>query len=148
MADSNQLKRSFINVLFKVKKIDVCDHSDMSLPIGEMVVLRRLFSDDGNEENSMNTSEIHQNLYMSKPAVSQILNSLEDKGYIRRYIDTKDRRRILVSATPKAYEALKLTEGEVDKKINRIVKEFGEENMMILIKQLAALCDIYDKINE
>ncbi len=146
MTDPNQLKKHFINILFKVKKIDVCGNTDLALPLGEMVVLKRLFSNDCSDGNCMNTSEIHQNLYISKPAVSQILNSLENKGYINRYIDTRDRRRIMVSATPKAFDALRATEASVDEKMNRIMSEFGEENMTMLIDQLTSLCEIYDKI--
>lgn len=146
MTDSAQLKKHFINILFKVKRIDVCGNMDLSLPLGEMVVLKRLFSNDCSEGTCMNTSEIHRNLYISKPAVSQILNSLERKGYIERYIDTRDRRKILVSATPKAYEALKATEAFVENKIDRIVSEFGEENMIMLINQLTSLCEIYERI--
>lgn len=145
---TDQLKRHFVSVLFKVKKIDVCEGTGQSLPLSEMAVLRRLLSNGCQEGNSMCMSDIHHNLYISKPAVSQILNSLERKGYINRYIDKNDRRKILVTATPKAYDALKSTENALDGKLNRILSEFGEENMMMLINQLTSLYEIYERINK
>ena len=145
---TDQLKRHFINVLFKVKKIDVCGSMNLSLPMNEMVVLKRLLANDTGEDGSMCMSEIHHNLYISKPAVSQILNSLESKGYINRYIDKNDRRKIMVSPTPVAQEALHASEMVLDKKINRIVKEYGEENMLILINQLTSLYEIIGKIDK
>lgn len=143
---TDQLKRHFINVLFKVKKIDVCSNMGLSLPLNEMVVLKRLLSNDCAEGSSMCMSDIHHNLYISKPAVSQILNSLERKGYINRYIDKNDRRKIMVTATPNAYEVLNVTETAFDQKIGRIMNEYGEDNMLILINQLTSLYEIIEKI--
>ena len=145
---TDKLKRHFINVLFKVKRIDVCGNLDLSLPMNEMVVLKRLLTGDIDEDGGMCMSEIHHNLYISKPAVSQILNSLERKGYINRYIDTNDRRKIMVIPTPIAREALAASEAALNQKISRIVNEFGEENMLILINQLTSLYEIIGKIDK
>lgn len=141
-----QLKQHFMNILFQVKRIDICNNVDMKLPYTELVVLNRLFSDDCIDGNSMCMSDIQSNLYISKPAVSQILNSLERKGYINRYIDTRDRRKIIVTATPAAHEVLKKSQTALDTKMDRILMEFGEENMTKLINQLAKLYEIYEKI--
>lgn len=143
---TDQLRRHFINAMFKVKKIDVCGNKDLSLPLSEMVVLKRLLNRDCLEGNGMNMSEIHHNLLITKSAVSQILNSLERKGHVNRYIDKTDRRRIMVTATPKAYDVVESAEKALNKKMNRIVEEFGEENMMILINQLTSLYELYEKI--
>lgn len=135
-----------MNVLFQVKRIDICNNLDLKLPYTELVVLNRLFSNDCANGNSMCMSDIQNNLYISKPAVSQILNSLERKGYINRYIDTRDRRKIIVTATPAAEEVLEKSQTALDSKMERILSEFGEDNMIKLINQLATLYEIYEKV--
>lgn len=145
---TDQLKRHFVNIMFMVRKMDVCNNLSLSLPLNEMVVLKRLFNNDSSEGSSMCMSDIHHNLYISKPAVSQILNSLEKKGYINRYIDKNDRRKILVTATPAALEVLNSTEAALDSKVTRIISEYGEDNMLHLINQLASLYEILEKIEK
>lgn len=143
---TDQLKGHFVNILFKVRKIDVSSCMGLSLPLNEMVVLKRLLSNNCTGGDTMCMSDIHHDLFISKPAVSQILNSLERKGYINRYIDKNDRRKITVTATGDAYEAVSSSEEVLNNKVDRIINEYGEDNMIHLVNQLAAFYEVLEKI--
>lgn len=51
--------------------------------------------------NVTSTKEIAQQLDVSTSAVSQLLNKLEEKGYITRMVNPKNRREILLALAPK-----------------------------------------------
>lgn len=62
---------------------------------GETFVLKILL----NSESPVSPTQLSEALHSSKSRISAILRSLEKKGDIRREIDKKNRRNILVSIT-------------------------------------------------
>ena len=62
---------------------------------------------------------------MSMPAVSQILNSLEEKGLIERKMDRNDRRVVYASLTPKGNQLLEDVMSCFSKFMDRIVDGLG-----------------------
>ena len=53
----------------------------------------------------MLASDIAKRLGITAPAVSKMLRSMEEKGYVERRVDEKDRRNTRVSITPDGKEA-------------------------------------------
>lgn len=91
-----------------------------SLAVGEAPVLQYL-SDKGEE---MNPSALADQLGYTRPRMTRILDSLVSKGYVSRRNDEKDRRKVLVSATPAGIEH---------------AKQQGDNSVEAVAKQLSAL---------
>lgn len=51
------------------------------------------------QDHGMNPSDLAKTLGYTRPRMTRILDSLEQKGYIVRETDPQDRRRVLVSST-------------------------------------------------
>ena len=93
------------------------------LPFGEFLVLKiiRQLSQLPGGEDKVTASQIHSLGGISKPGISQILNSLENKELIRREIDKRDRRAIAVSLTPKGESVIQ--------DAHKIFKPGGAQNL-------------------
>lgn len=96
-------------------------------------------------EKGISVSEIGRELYLSKPAISQTLNSLEKKGYITREIDKDDRRKIMVTLTPEGDRKLKEGMRCFDQELNKTLEQFGAENTKKLIELLGYLVTMLEE---
>jgi len=73
--------------------------------------------------------ELEEHLAVTKSAVSQMISSLEEKGYITREIDKNDRRKFELSITGKGQELLEELRNTMDSVIEKTITRFGENNM-------------------
>lgn len=110
----------------------------MVLPIPLFMTLTAIkkHSADG---SCLKTSRISSILEISRPATTQILNSLEDQGYIIRKLTPEDRRIVYVSLTESGSNALSESGRTVHEIFNKVVNEFGEENTLKLTELLKKL---------
>jgi DNA-binding MarR family transcriptional regulator len=71
---------------------------------------------------------MYEALAVSKAAVSQMLGSLEKRGYIRRDIDRDNRRKIIITLTKQGETAVDKAEKKMDVLMSRIITRFGEKD--------------------
>ena len=74
----------------------------------------------------MTPSEIGKTLGVSRPAMTAILNSLEEKGLILRTMDHLDKRRVLVSLSNKGKAGLEKVQQNTLERVLPIVRALGE----------------------
>ena len=143
----SSIKDSFLSASFRFKKLDACYPSHCCIPLNEWVVMDKITNGCVCTSSRLNVTEIQTCMHLSRPAISQILNSLEKKGYIIRDIDLSDRRKLYVTATPKGSAVLKETKVSYEQMLNEVVSKFGEEDKFQLIDYLNRLVDIYEGVN-
>jgi len=84
-------------------------------------------------------SELGDDLAVTRANISGLLNGLEKIGYIRRELDTSDRRRVLVHMTPKGEEALEqawpIYEASVRENLNALSRE-DQQQLLKLLKKI------------
>jgi len=74
------------------------------------------------------TAVISERLHISKPAVSQTINMLEKKQYVKREIYKDDRRLMNILITDLGVEILKGENNRFLSKINDALDEMGKED--------------------
>ena len=85
------------------------------------------------------TKEIAQQMGVSTSAVSQLLNKLEDKGYITRTVNPKNRREILIAPAQKGKDYF-ATQEAISKEIDETVYgKLPEEDLQQLASILRKL---------
>jgi len=72
--------------------------------------------------------ELEEHLSVTKSAVSQLISSLEEKGYITREINRDDRRKFELSVTGNGLELLEELRNTMDFIIKETITRFGEDN--------------------
>jgi DNA-binding MarR family transcriptional regulator len=91
-------------------------------------------------------SDIKYFMGVSKPAISQSLNLLENKGYIKRNIAAGDRRSIALIITEKGHNVLNEHMEFMNKFLDRLIEKFGPENMKVMIGLFSQMAEIVDEI--
>lgn len=137
------LREQFILVTMRFKRIDICPPGTNCLQQSELAVMARASAGCMANEKGVCVSDIQQNLHISKPAVSQTLNGLEQRGYIVRTIDPDDRRKITVTLTPEGERVFAEARRSYEKSLDLVLEQFGEENAAALIELLNRLMDIF-----
>ncbi|HBR24414.1 MAG TPA: hypothetical protein DD782_07650 [Firmicutes bacterium] len=142
------LKKEFVNLMFRLKKIRIAQLPGVNLHMGELFVMRKIaahpFNSDANSEANVDMTDIQNSLCVTKPAVSQMFNALEKKGYISREIDPRDRRRFITNLTPAGEQITVAMKEHADKAITQTIARFGEENMTQLINLFNQFIDIIE----
>jgi DNA-binding MarR family transcriptional regulator len=90
-------------------------------------------------------SDLHNNIF-TKPAISQFLNALENKGYVRREIDRSDRRKITVSLTDEGRGILDESREKTDRLLEKVILRFGEEKTREFLGLLARMTDSMEEV--
>ena len=116
------------------------------LSLAEFVTMKQIthLSCGGTE---VHVSDIKEVMDVSKSAITQSLNTLENKGYIVRKIAEGDRRSFAIIITEKGRTALSDTKEQNDKMAEEFIKRFGEENMRELVYLTKRLSDVIDQMN-
>ena len=82
------------------------------------------------------TTWLSSRLGLTKSTVSQTLNSMEQKGWIRRSIDPDNRRQTLIDLTEAGKGKMEevLQEGKI--RIARVLEAMGQENAERLVEMI------------
>lgn len=72
---------------------------------------------------------LSEKLNVSTARIASILNSLENKGYIKRNEDTLDKRKTLVTITSKGKELAIDTKKKIIDKIVMVIKQIGYDEI-------------------
>ena len=142
------LKEQLIVSMQRFKKVGRSFPQGIGLTMGEFFVMDRVSRDIPCSSTDISASEMHNHPHFTKPAVSQILNSLEKKGYVHREIDTNDRRRIVVTLTDIGDRALAQGKAYFNTQLDQTITQLGEENTRQLIFLVNRLTEITTKLKE
>ncbi|MGI6561971.1 MAG: MarR family winged helix-turn-helix transcriptional regulator [Clostridia bacterium] len=124
-----------------------------NLSQGEYLVLRNIRlsnkeSKGDGREGTLKAADLSDMLELSRPSITRILNALENRGYITRSIDPKDRRSIRMELTDAGNEAFDLANRRIADTAERIAESLGEDDTDKLTELLDKLAEVYKKMFE
>lgn len=129
MEDFDSIQQEEIkHILEKMKNIAAKFQPMKLLSIGEFALLSIIYN-TSKEVDKIKSSDISEKLNISKPAASRMLNVVEEKGYIKRYMEKEDRRVVTISITQAGIDVYKYEINEYNKVCNRIVSKMGQKDM-------------------
>lgn len=130
---------------FMKKHRDLCF---TGLRKSEFVMLEIIERENGNREQGVLASDIAKRLRITAPAVSKMLRSMEEKGYVERRVDEKDRRNTRVSITPDGKEAEQQVRRQMQEFITGVIERLGEERTKELIHLMNRYTEIMQEENQ
>lgn len=89
------------------------------------------------EAKGVRVSELSSTLHITSAAVTQVINSLEEKGYVERLANPKDRRVVLVRPTSKGGDLINQAYKEHIGYLSDFVGFLGEGDSKELIRLLS-----------
>ena len=143
------LREQLIRSMFRFKKVaGGVFRPGVDISMGEIALMKSLENKPFHSGKNDLPSNVHNNLHITKPAISQMYNTLEKKGYIIREIDTSDRRKIIATLTPEGREVLKGMMKAANGMLDEVITRLGEEDTKQLIELFNRLADISEDIRK
>jgi len=121
---------------------------DLDVSMTELVLMKAVADNELDSEENVNIADIQNHLFVTKAAVSQMYAALEKKGYLNREIDKNNRRKLIVTLTPKAQEILGFMQDKVVQFLSEIISKVGEDNTKQLINLVNRFADALEEIND
>jgi DNA-binding MarR family transcriptional regulator len=145
----NELHNELLRSLFRLKKNTstfrpVFLTKDEEMNLASFTLLHYIKEHSGD----LSGEKIRNELSITKPAVSQMLASLEKKGFVTREINKENRRCILLGLTKKGTDFIERTQRETDKRLAGIIKRFGEKETRRLITLINRFLSIMEEPGE
>jgi DNA-binding MarR family transcriptional regulator len=142
----NELHNALLRSLFRLKKMTntfrpvvIPKEDEMNLASFTLLYYIKEHKED------LSCEKIRNELSITKPAVSQMLSSLEKKGFLTREINKENRRCIVLSLTRKGTKFIEKTQRETEKRLAGIIKRFGEDETRHLITLLNRFLSIMEE---
>ena len=121
--------------------------NNASINITELHFMHAIVDNTENPENNVSMSDIREFLSVTKGAISQMLASLEKKGYINRDIDRNNRRNLIVTLTSEGRKVLESRYEEHSKRLQKVINRLGEEDAKQLLRIFNRMIDITKELN-
>ena len=121
------------------------EKADISL--GEYLVLRNIWLSNynffpGGREGSVKAADLSDLLELSRPAITRILNSLENRGFIVRNVNKKDRRSFAIELTETGIEAIEKANRRILGFAGKLAELLGDSETDKLIELIDRLSNI------
>ncbi len=101
-----------------------------------------------NEKNSeMKVSEISQQLKVTPPTITQIINILHKDGLIERSVDPEDRRAVNIKLSPAGLEAAALAKRAFTDTFLGLIDYLGEKDSEQLADLLTKVHDYFNQVS-
>jgi DNA-binding MarR family transcriptional regulator len=148
---NGDLKRNLLRSIFCFKKANISISRSMlnadgiGLSVTELSALNCIGNCDEKDCGTADQTAhhaMHETLAVSKAAVSQMLGSLEKRGYIRREIDLDNRRKIIITVTEKGKTAVDRGKKQMDALTSRIIGRFGEKDTRDFVQLVTRFSEI------
>ena len=105
-------------------------HNTELKPSDMMMLMKMTEMCEAGEEVSV--SSLSAALGVSRPFVTNALNSIVNDGFVERKVDESDRRLVHLSVSPKGVEIIERSKKEFMSAIDGLVKHLGEEKSVVL----------------
>lgn len=139
---NNSIGHEFLMILNNIRKLNMAHHPKIKIHMGELMMLGTIHGcwkekcKDHADEPGIKVGELSELIHSTKPATSKMLRAIEEKGYIERVTDTKDRRVVYIRLTEVGETVIKDSLKMMDDFTVRTVERMGEEDISELIRLL------------
>jgi DNA-binding MarR family transcriptional regulator len=113
---------------------------DVGVSVPELLALENLDADGG-----LGPSELARRLQLSTGAVTALVDRLEASGHAARAAHPSDRRRIVVTRTAKASEALAAEAAPLDGELARLAESLSDEDRQAVGRFLDTFITIVER---
>jgi len=141
-----ELSKKLLCKIFKFKKAtaQLSCRSDVSL--NEVLAMVTVDSQNERSEKSLLAVQLGETLCITSSAVSQMLTSLEKKGFVYRDINASDKRQYRFMLTDEGRQVTQQMKDEIDRTMNRIILRFGEDKILEFMDMLDDFSEILTQI--
>ena len=130
--------QEFLQVLAQIKRIDWNSEARQGVRQSEFRLLVTLLHSDA---SSLKVSDLSSEMQITPAAVTHLINSLEEAGYIERLADQSDRRVVLVKLTDQGRHKIEMLKGHFLETLMGLIGYLGEHDSRELLRLLTTSLD-------
>jgi DNA-binding MarR family transcriptional regulator len=144
------ITKEFLLIINKYRKLAHHHRHNFRMNLGEFRMLSYINNcleekrDNHIEAPGIKVSELSKVMHATKPAASKMLNALEEKGYIERITDSKDRRVVYIKLSSSGEAILKAVQKKMYLFADHIIEKLGKEDAEKLVSLLQKLYQIME----
>ncbi|KWX79481.1 MarR family winged helix-turn-helix transcriptional regulator [Paenibacillus jilunlii] len=148
MDTQDSQERKLLIALENIKRLTTRPQLFASIPRAEFLTMFVIHASMQKAEQEKEASpgvmisKLSELLQISRPTASQMISSMEEKGYTRRVMSTSDRRVIYICLTEKGQAVLQMNLARYSSVLNEIIEKVGRKE----IDQLIFLCDRFQEV--
>ena len=142
---SKEIQNELVQAMFRLKKMMNRglgrDLDNANITMSEFILMREVAENTKESSNPMALTEVREYLSVSKAAVSQMINSLEKRGYLTREVDVNNRRNIIVVLTEVGQEVYQKKNQEFFDRFEKVIQGIGETDISHFIAMINKMAD-------
>ena len=142
---SKEIQNELVQAMFRLKKMMNRglgrDLDNANITMSEFILMREVAENTKESYNPMALTEVREYLSVSKAAVSQMINSLEKRGYLTREVDVNNRRNIIVVLTEVGQEVYQKKNQEFFDRFEKVIQGIGETDISHFIAMINNMAD-------
>ncbi|MNO41031.1 Transcriptional repressor MprA [compost metagenome] len=148
MDTQDSQERKLLIALENIKRLTTRPQLFASIPRAEFLTMfvinasMKKAEEEKEASPGVMVSKLSELLQISRPTASQMISSMEDKGYVERVMSTSDRRVIYIYLTEKGQTVLQINLARYSNILNEIIEKVGRKE----IDQLIFLCDRFQEV--
>lgn len=137
---ANLVKR-WMQMSVRLRKLKNIFSLGSDLRMNEIWALGKIEHAVRSSGSGIGNTQIQNELQITKSAVSQIIDSLVEKGYVNRTPDVHDRRRMCVTITPGGQRILKQISQNANDLADKVAANMGAEKIQLMFDLLNEFID-------
>jgi len=147
--DSN--KSDVRALIEKLKSVDFIMHRRLlrEINVGEkpphVFLMTKLRQASQSSPEGLRISDLASSFEITASSITQMVTTLEEKGYVRRSMDSEDRRAVRVVLTEEGERLAETISVSVDRVFAGLVDYLGKDKSAELISLLSELTDYFDE---
>lgn len=141
-----ELSKKLLCKIFKFKKATAQMSGSSDVSLNEVLAMVMVDNQSEKSEKSLLAAELSETLCITSSAVSQMLTSLERKGFVYRDINVSDKRQYRFMLTGEGRQVTQQMKDEIDRTMSRIILRFGEDKIIEFMEMLDEFSEILTQL--
>lgn len=131
---NEQLRIELLKSLYNFRSVRMDLYYNDKISMNDMLALNIILACKESGDESAYFSKIQDFMKISKPAVSQMLGSMEKRGLIEREIDPNDKRKFVMTITDNTKKEMNSMKKEFNTMMDEVVSQLGVDDTKEVIR--------------
>lgn len=133
------LAKEMAGTIFKLKRMGWTENFAGEIRMSEFFLLAALIRQKESGKEEVKASDLSASLNITPGGATHMINTLEEKGYLKRVSTVSDRRVVFVEATKKGADLVHVMKNKIYEKMKKVVDVLGEKGCEEFLRLAAAV---------
>ena len=142
------LKQQLVQVIARLHRSSWLDFWTTDMDLKALKFMESVMHNSPGADNNVYMVDLQERLHVSKAAISQIANHLENKGYLIREINPQNRRKLTITLTEEGLAALEQAKTEFEEMLELFLDRLGNKDAHETVRLFTRFADVLEEISK